>query len=70
MRVNVDRVIQRYGYFGHPKNILLVMLADEREQVRASTLQSIVKARESVTTSPRVFVLPKLNLEAENYTEN
>jgi hypothetical protein len=34
LKAVVDPVIQRNGHFGHPKNILLTMLTDERPYIR------------------------------------
>jgi hypothetical protein len=45
----VDPVIQRNGYFGHPENILLAMLTDERSAIRELGLRPIMRARASKT---------------------
>jgi len=41
----IDPVIQRNGYFGHPENILLSMITDERKQIRDLRMRRILKAR-------------------------
>jgi hypothetical protein len=35
----IDLVIQRNGCFGHSKNILIVMLADERKHIKKLVLK-------------------------------
>ena len=41
----VDPVLQRNGYFAHPKNLLLAMISDERQYIRELGLRRILKAR-------------------------
>lgn len=64
----VDPVIQRNGYFGHPENILLAMITDEREEVRIDAWEKIAEARKTKPKETRIFTIPKLNFEAEDYT--
>lgn len=67
----VDPVIQRNGFFGHPENIMIAMIADERETIRVLALRRVKKAREQLGTSSnsvRSFVLPKFNFNAEDYS--
>ena len=79
----IDPVIQRNAYFGHPENILLAMLTDERKHIRELGLRRILKARTIVklpkrttkkrkstkTTAIREFAIPKLNFEATDYVD-
>lgn len=50
----VDPVIQRNGYFGHPENILLVMLVDERKAIRELAYRRIIKARTNQRSRKRI----------------
>lgn len=72
LRDIIDPVIQRNGYFGHPENLLLAMISDQREYVRELGLRRILKARtlradEQATV--RQFCVPKMNLNATEYFE-
>jgi hypothetical protein len=83
LKVVIDPVIQRNAYFGHPENILLAMLTDERKHIRELGLRRILKARTIVklpkrttkkrkstkTTAIREFAIPKLNFEATDYVD-
>ncbi|KAG0711470.1 hypothetical protein GWK47_020547 [Chionoecetes opilio] len=65
----VDPVIQRNGYFGHPENLLLSMITDARPHIRELGVRRIMKARkEAKLVTVRVFKVPTLNFEAEDYT--
>ena len=67
----VDPVIQRNGYFGHPENILLTMLTDERSAIRELGLRRIMRARASKTRlrGVRCFEVPTLNFDAAEYID-
>ena len=70
----VQAVIQRNGYFGHPENILLGMLWDERKYIRKLAYHRILKARSNENSQVnnkgvRSFIIPKLNFDCEDYTE-
>lgn len=65
----IDRVIQRNGYFGHPENILIAMLADDREIIRKLAYQRILKSRAENTLELRTFKVPALNFDAKDYTD-
>lgn len=69
LRDVIDPVLQRNGYFGHPENLLLTMIADERQYIRELGLRRILKARAEKQTVLREFVVPKLNLDANEYFE-
>ena len=68
-RLVVDNCIQRNGFYGHPENVLLSMLADDRPEIRELSVRRIKKARQtnSTSTNIRKFTLPKLNLDADDY---
>ncbi|GBL86820.1 hypothetical protein AVEN_96052-1 [Araneus ventricosus] len=67
----VDGVICQNSFFAHPENILMCMLKDERPHIRELAARRIIKSSESSSSvkSVRVFVPPKLNFEAADYTE-
>lgn len=68
----IDPVIQRNGYFAHPENILLAMIADERQHIRELALKRVLKFK--VNSIPalneiRIFKVPIINFDAKDYTE-
>src|SRR6218665_2036086 len=67
----VDPVIQRNSYFAHPENLLIAMATDERPHTRQLALRRVLAARSSneTDTTPRIFKVPLLNFEAQDYTE-
>lgn len=69
MKAVVDPVIQRNGYFGHPENILLAMLTDEKQHIRQLGLRRIMRARASKVRlrGVRSFEVPPLNFNADEY---
>ena len=69
LRDIVDPVLQRNGYFGHPENLLLAMISDERQYIRELGLRRILKARLEKSHTLRTFNVPKLNLDANDYIE-
>ena len=71
LRAIVDRVIQRNGFFGHPENILLSMITDERKHVRELGLRRIMRARSSKQPERgvRIFDIPPFNFEAADYID-
>ena len=40
LKETVQKVMQRNGYFAHPEAILLLMLADENEEIRAQAVNT------------------------------
>jgi hypothetical protein len=48
-RATVERVLQDNSYFAHPENIVIAMLADEREEVRR---QAVLHIRSCTFHSP------------------
>ena len=68
VRSVIDPVIQRNAYFCHPENVLLAMIADEREHVRQLALHQILKAKQQHKTGTRKFVIPTINFDAQDYT--
>ncbi|GBM98254.1 hypothetical protein AVEN_168781-1 [Araneus ventricosus] len=67
----VNGVICRNSFFAYPENILLCMLKNERPHIRELAARLIIKSRESSSNvkSVRVFIPPKLNFDADDYTE-
>lgn len=65
----VDKVIQRNGFFGHPENVLVAMLGDDRESVRELAYQQILKTRTENAPGLRTFKVPAFNFNATDYTE-
>lgn len=68
LKAIIDPVIQRNGYFGHPENILLSMITDERREIRELGIRRIIKARK-VQKGIRVFDVPPLNFSASDYID-
>jgi hypothetical protein len=65
----IDPVIQRNGYYGHPENLLIAMLADEKKIIRELAFRRILKARSQKIAGIRKFKIPFFNFEASDYTE-
>ena len=67
----VDNVIQRNGFFGHPENVLLAMISDERVKVRELGLRHILKARSEAASSRdiRIFQIPNFKFDAKDYID-
>jgi len=65
----VDPVIQRNGYFGHPENVLLGMLTDNRKHIRELAMRRILRARSERTTKIRQFNIPPFNFSATDYID-
>lgn len=64
----IDPVIQRNGSCGHPENVLLTMITDERPHIRELGLRRIMKARPHVSANKiHRFQVPPLNLNATEY---
>jgi hypothetical protein len=65
----IQPVIQRNAFFGHPENILLTMIQDDRSQIRELGWRRIKKARaEYRGKTIRDFKIPPLNFESTDYT--
>jgi len=71
----VDKCIQHNGYYGHPENVILNMMIDERKHIRELAARRIKVARESddglcrSSDDIRKFTIPQLNFEAREYCE-
>lgn len=66
----VKPILQRYGYFCHPENILISMVADDRSHIRELGWRRILKARKSKNLGEvRRFKVPPIKFDAENYFE-
>ena len=61
-------VIQCNASWAHPEALLLAMVADPVEQVRARAVQSIRQCRWQSQEQVRPFVLPAVNMAAEDNT--
>ena len=69
-RLVVDKCIQRNAFFGHPENILLSMLVDDRKEIRELAARRIKLARQSTvfdSVEVRKFKIPSLNFDADDY---
>ena len=71
IRKQVDAVIQKNAYFTHEENLLLTMLVDYRVSIRQLALCKILAAwkHESQNCSIRLFKVPKVNFQAEQYID-
>src|SRR6218665_3293541 len=69
LKAVIDPVIQRNAYFCHPANLLLAMLTDDRKEIRELGIRRILKARKTVLSGIRKFVVPKLKFDVSDYTE-
>ena len=71
LKAVVNPVIQQNGYFGHPENILISMLTDDRPHIRKLGLRRIMRARASGTSlhGVRIFEVPPFNFDAEDYID-
>lgn len=65
----VNETIQRNAFFAHPENITIGMLCDSRLNVRQAAVHRILESRlTSTATTIRVFKIPEINFEADDYT--
>lgn len=67
----VQSVIQNNAYWAHPENLLTAMLADPDGEKRKMAAMRIKKCRskQKYSKSVRVFHLPTLNFNADDYTD-
>lgn len=63
----IDPVLQRNAFFGHPENILLAMITDERKHIRELGLRRILKARSHRVAGIRKFKAPQLKYDSVDY---
>lgn len=68
LKAVVDPVIQRNAYFGHPENLLLSMITDERKYIRELGMRRILRARLE-QYGIRQFHVPQLNFSAADYID-
>lgn len=63
----VESTIQRNGFFAHPENLLVAMLADDRQHVRELALRRIISTRAKSLPQKEVrkFTIPVINFTAE-----
>ena len=67
----INPVIARNAYFAHPENVLLSMISDSRRNIRQEAIEKIVQARRdnSDNTEIRLFRVPDINFQANDYTD-
>lgn len=65
----VRPVMQRNGFWAHPEQLLLAMVADEDAQTRRDAIQHITGARQRDTAGVRPFRMPRVNFRAAHYTQ-
>ncbi|GBM09607.1 hypothetical protein AVEN_60247-1 [Araneus ventricosus] len=74
----IDPVVKRNGFFGHPENVLISILADVRNHIRVLALRRTLKARkvkrsaETTTIAMNnihIFNLPASDLCEMNYVD-
>ena len=71
------KYVQINAFFAHSSNLLAAMLADEDCSIRKQAVDGIIEIRKNKEYSTvdrtdsglRIFKVPKLNWEAENYTQ-
>jgi hypothetical protein len=68
LKAVIDPVIQRNAYFGHPENLLLCMITDDRQYIRELGMRRILRAR-SEQYGIRQFKIPQLNFSAADYID-
>ena len=64
----VRPVIQRNTYWAHPEALLLAMAAHPDEEVRERAVQKICQCRRQTQQELRPFVLPAVNMGADDIT--
>ena len=71
LRIIIDPVIQRNGYFGSTENILLCMMYDNRKHIRTLAFKRILRARKATNkqSESRTYSIPPLNFKAEDYID-
>lgn len=73
LKAIVHPVLQRNSHWAHPENMLLAMLADDREEIRIKAAKTIRAARQDKVNIRRKMVrkriLPDLKFVCDDYTE-
>ena len=64
-----DAMNRRNEFVGHPENVFLAIIADERAEIRELGLRRILKARSESASSKniRIFQLSKISFNAIDY---
>ena len=64
-------MIQRKGFFGHPENVLLAIIADERVEITELGLRRIFNTGSEAASAKdiRIFQLPNFNFDAKDYID-
>lgn len=66
----VQRTIARNAFFSHPESIALTMLCDNDKNVRYRAWRRLIEIRKYLSNDRvRTFNLPRLNFNANDYTE-
>ncbi|GBO32736.1 hypothetical protein AVEN_62888-1 [Araneus ventricosus] len=60
-------VIERNGFYAHPKHLMLAMIQDNTKHIRELGLRRFLKARQ--LDHIRTFMPPKLNFKAQDNSE-
>jgi len=64
----VHQTVQTNGFFAHPENLLVAMIADSRPEVRVLGWQRTKSARQAKSSKLRLFQVPDMNFKAtESY---
>lgn len=64
-----QKVLQTNGYWAHGENILVAMLADERQEIREMAVDIILQCRQRPSDDIRQFRPPHINFNAEDYIQ-
>lgn len=66
----VQNCLKTNGYFAHPENLLLAMIADPRKHIRELGLRRIIAARaRNKEKTVRRFEIPAINFSATEYVD-
>lgn len=63
------KAIQTNAFYAHPENMLLGMAFDEDVDFRRDAIKKILAARNNPRQERRQFKVPKINFEADHYTQ-
>ena len=70
-KIIAQRVLQDNSHWSHSENILISMLADDREEIRRKAVLRIMKARREHNPDlhPRQFIPPEVIFDSQNYQD-
>ena len=74
LRSEIDKTIQRNGFFAHQENILLAMTCDENESIKELAYRRMKKGRtyeekRMQSSKFRRFKIPEINFSANHYSD-